>query len=109
MQNILVEDRWAAPAKTIRAERLWKTHNRTYICHVWLCPEDEGGFSVFALRLPGVASQGQTVEEALANIADAVKVSIEQYLEQFGSIPWSDVNADWIPANGVERQVIVNV
>ena len=35
------------------------------------CPEDEGGFSVFAVHYPGVISQGETLEEAEANIAEA--------------------------------------
>ena len=35
--------------------------------------ESEEGFSVWVLGLPGCASQGATEEEALANIADAVR------------------------------------
>jgi antitoxin HicB len=44
---------------------------------VVLQPEDEGGFSVFVPGLPGCASQGETREEALAMIKEA----IEGYLE----------------------------
>ncbi len=36
-----------------------------------LCPEEEGGFSVFALHYPGVISQGESLEEAKTNIAEA--------------------------------------
>jgi antitoxin HicB len=36
-------------------------------------PESDGGFSVYVPDLPGCASQGDTYEEALANIADAVQ------------------------------------
>ena len=39
--------------------------------------ESEEGFSVWVPGLPGCASQGTTEEEALANIADAVR----EYLE----------------------------
>lgn len=39
--------------------------------------ESKEGFSVWVPGLPGCASQGATEEEALANIADAVR----EYLE----------------------------
>ena len=35
--------------------------------------EADGGFSVYVPDLPGCASQGDTYDEALANIADAVQ------------------------------------
>ncbi len=38
--------------------------------------EEDGGFSVFVPDLPGCASQGDTHDEALANIREA----IESYL-----------------------------
>ena len=39
--------------------------------------ESEEGFSVWVPGLPGCVSQGETEEEALANIAEAVR----EYLE----------------------------
>ena len=39
--------------------------------------ESEDGFSIWVPGLPGCVSQGTTEEEALANIADAVR----EYLE----------------------------
>lgn len=53
-----------------------------------LQPEEEGGFSVFVPALPGCASQGETREEALAMIKEA----IEGYLESL------EANGDPIPA-----------
>lgn len=44
------------------------------------CPEaedDGGGFSVFALHYPGVVSQGETIEEAKENIAEAFLAMLE--------------------------------
>lgn len=41
--------------------------------HVVLEPETEGGFSVYVPSLPGCASQGDTKEEALANIREAIE------------------------------------
>ncbi len=42
-----------------------------------------GGFSVWVPDLPGCASQGQTLEEALENIKEA----IELYLEDTDAVP----------------------
>ena len=44
--------------------------------------ESEEGFSVWVPGLPGCASQGATEEEALANIADAVREYMEVAVEQ---------------------------
>ena len=58
---------------------------------VILEPSDEGGFTVYVPVLPGCISEGDTVEEALANIEEA----IELYLEP--------VEDDWI----VEENALV--
>lgn len=42
----------------------------------------EEGFSVWVPGLPGCVSQGATEEEALANIADAVREYLEVVMEQ---------------------------
>jgi len=39
---------------------------------VVLIPAEEGGFTVIAPALPGCTSEGDTEEEALANIQDAI-------------------------------------
>ena len=39
---------------------------------VILHPEEEGGYSVEVPALPGCFSEGETLEEALANIKDAI-------------------------------------
>ena len=48
---------------------------------VILYPSEEG-FSVSAPSLPGCWSQGATEEEALANIADAIRDYLEAEAEQ---------------------------
>jgi predicted RNase H-like HicB family nuclease len=44
---------------------------------VVLHPEEEGGFSAEVPALPGCFSQGETVEEALANIKEAAEGWLE--------------------------------
>ena len=39
--------------------------------------ETEGGFSVWVPDLPGCASQGETLEEALENIKEAIEFYLE--------------------------------
>ena len=51
---------------------------------VLLEPSEEGGYTVYVPSLPGCISEGETVEDALTNIREA----IELYLEP--------VEDDWI-------------
>jgi antitoxin HicB len=44
---------------------------------VLVSPETEGGFSVSVPGLPGCHSQGETLEEALANIREAAELWLE--------------------------------
>lgn len=59
--------------------------------------EKEGGFSVWVPDLPGCASQGETFDEALANIREA----IELYLEETKNIDFS--------ASSYKKQFVVPV
>ncbi|MDQ2997421.1 MAG: type II toxin-antitoxin system HicB family antitoxin [Roseiflexaceae bacterium] len=38
---------------------------------------DEGGFSVYVPALPGCISEGETVDDALANIQEAIELYLE--------------------------------
>ena len=58
---------------------------------VVLEPSEEGGFTVYVPALPGCISEGETVDEALTNIQEA----IELYLEP--------VEDDWV----LERDALV--
>jgi len=44
---------------------------------VVLEPSDEGGFTVTVPSLPGCISEGDTREEALANIREAIELYLE--------------------------------
>ena len=48
---------------------------------VVLEPSDEGGFTVFVPALRGCISEGDTEEEALENIKDAIRVWLDTRAE----------------------------
>jgi predicted RNase H-like HicB family nuclease len=44
---------------------------------VVLEPSEEGGYTVHVPSLPGCISEGETLEEALSNIEEAIKLYLE--------------------------------
>jgi len=44
---------------------------------VVLEPSEEGGYTVFVPSLPGCISEGETIEEALSNIQEAIELYLE--------------------------------
>ncbi len=61
---------------------------------VVLEPSDEGGYTVYVPSLPGCISEGDTFEESLHNIQEAIAL----YLDP--------VDDDWIP---MENEVVQEV
>lgn len=45
---------------------------------VFLEPSEEGGYTVYAPSLPGCISEGETLEEALTNIREAIQLYLEE-------------------------------
>lgn len=81
---------------------------RHYNCPVHLLKEANGRYSIVAATLPGVASQGDTEEEALNNIVDAFKGVIAVYEESGEAVPWSSRAVELEPG-AIERSVVVDV
>jgi antitoxin HicB len=52
-----------------------------------LPPEDGGGFSAVVPDLPGCMSDGETPEEAIANVEDAISVWIEAAHDMGREVP----------------------
>jgi predicted RNase H-like HicB family nuclease len=50
---------------------------RVMYTEVILEPSDDGGFTLFVPSLPGCISEGDTREEALKNIRDAIELYLE--------------------------------
>jgi len=63
---------------------------------VVLEPSDEGGYTIYVPSLPGCISEGNTIDEAITNIKEA----IELYLD--------NVEDDWnIQENAEVKELIV--
>lgn len=105
----LVEERQGSDRLTF-AEifRLEWFSGSTYECRAVVCPEQDGGYSAHALRLPGVVSQGDTVDEAMKNLVEAFRGTIQVYRDEEQQIPWQDIGLDR-PTGSVERWILVNV
>lgn len=71
-------------------------------------PEDEGGFSVFAICYPGIVSQGETVEEAKFNIAEAFLLMLETRREFGESLEYSQTSVVAEPSNAIKLRITVN-
>ena len=46
-------------------------------------PSEDGGFTVYVPSLPGCISEGDTYEEALANIREAIELYLEPIDDDF--------------------------
>jgi len=58
---------------------------------VVLEPSDEGGFTATVPALPGCISEGDTREEALANIEEAIRLYLEPVDDDLPLSPSSEV------------------
>lgn len=89
----------------------WDQPANRYECKVLLCPEEEGGFSAHALNIAGVVSEGDTLDAALENIADAFKATLAYHLESNSPIPWREGDPEFFAgmANTIERWIAVDV
>jgi len=64
-----------------------KTFNYTIIFE----KEDDGGYHVFCPALKGCHTQGDTYDEALTNIQDAMKLYLESMIENHDPVPEEDI------------------
>jgi len=58
---------------------------------VVLEPSNEGGYTVYAPSLPGCISEGETREEALHNIKEAVELYLEPVEDDYTASPDTEI------------------
>ena len=54
-------------------------------------PSDEGGFTVYVPSLPGCVSEGDSREEAMANIKEAIELYLEPVEDALLTLPKAEV------------------
>lgn len=54
-------------------------------------PSEEGGFTVYVPSLPGCVSEGDTREEALANIREAIELYLDPVEDEMASFAGKDL------------------
>ncbi len=59
-----------------------------------LTPQVEGGYTVTSPLLPELVTEGDTVDEALANVRDALAAVIETYEDLGRSLPQNAIVQD---------------
>ena len=65
----------------------------------FICSEEDGGFSVFAARYSGIVSQGETVDEAKSNIAEAFAAVLEACRKRGKPLDYSNESVIEAPKN----------
>ena len=65
-------------------------HKNAFVCRAVFQPDEQSsGYTAFARNLPGVISEGDTLEEAIENVKEAFALALECYLDSGDEIPWS--------------------
>ena len=54
-------------------------------------PSDEGGYTVYVPSLPGCISEGNTKEEAMANIKEAIELYLEPVEDDLAVAPDTEI------------------
>jgi len=82
--------------------------DNAFECPVWLIKGEEGGYTAIVPTLPGAISEGETVDEAISNITEALQGALGRYLEA-GSIPWRDEPQKADEEIAFKKRIVVNV
>ncbi|MBM4136005.1 MAG: type II toxin-antitoxin system HicB family antitoxin [Nitrospira sp.] len=64
---------------------------KEYTYTIVLDREEDGGYHAFCPALPGCHTQGDTYDEAIENIKDAIRVYIESLISHGEKIPIEDI------------------
>lgn len=77
-----------------------------YRCELRLEPATEGGFVAYVAQLKGIISEGDSEDEAVRNVTEALRAAIAVYSEEGDSVPWAEPERK--TKEEVSRWVVVN-
>ena len=85
----------------------WIPKTKTHRFRV-IVQEEGGEYSAVALNLPGLATVGDTFDEALANFHDAAVGILESYGQSGDDIPWKNTQGMKAPVGAEERWITID-
>jgi predicted RNase H-like HicB family nuclease len=87
----------------------WNALKSSFDCEVaFFRSDDSPGYTAVATKFPGVVSQGDSLDEAVCNVKEALEAAIAFYLLDGEAIP-SKSNWFEVPAGSIKRRVRVDV
>ena len=88
----MIETRETVGATNISVETSWKTANPSealgYSCEIRVSRGEDSGYVAYVATLPGVVGQGADFPSAVKDVAEALQVTLETYVEEKMPIPW---------------------
>jgi predicted RNase H-like HicB family nuclease len=74
-----------------------------------ICPDEDGGYFVIVPELAGVVSEGDSVEEAEANVSEAIQGALIVYREHGEPIPLRREGQPELPPDCIRKWIVENV
>ena len=88
----MIETRETVGATNVSVETSWKTakplEHIGYSCEIRVSPGEDGGYVAYVATLPGVVGQGADFPSAVKDVAEALQVTLETYVDEKMPIPW---------------------
>ena len=82
-------------------------NEKLYECRVYICPDETGGYYAYVANLPGVVSEGESIDEVIGSIKEAFRGVVTTYRDSGESIPWT-MEVEPLPDKALEKRIVVN-
>ncbi len=78
-------------------------------CRGYFVREDDGSYSAHCMNLAGIHTDGDNLDEAVENLKNAFRGTVQVYNELGKEIPWRDHRTFECDVEGKQRWIIVDV